>query len=225
LCAFAQNPLTQQSNDEDLYLETIAKYKGDKLSDEFPHLLACLVSEMEQRWDSGEGYDILGDFYEIHLARKGISQFFTPWPICMFMAKSFIEDKERGKDKRIQRVLDPCCGSGRMLLAYHKAHGQHHEFYGVDIDPLCAKMTALNLFLSGLFHSEALCADALVPEDFNVSYKTSFLPFGVFRIKEKEQSFLWHLLKDTWKKKEIASSASYEGTTTNYPKGGQLKIF
>ena len=36
LCAFSQNPATGKSHDEDLYLETIAKYKDDNLRFEFP---------------------------------------------------------------------------------------------------------------------------------------------------------------------------------------------
>lgn len=229
LCAMSQNPGTHKSYDEDLYLETVAKYKDDKLVKEFPHLLACIIVEMEERWDSGEGFDVLGEFYEQNLCRKGASQFFTPWPICMFMAKSIIAETQKKNGSKMDtpiRVLDPSCGSGRMLLAYQKAYGEQHESYGIDIDHTCTKMTALNLFLSGLFHSEALCADALVPEDFRVSYKTSFLPFGVFRIQDKEQSILWHMLKNSWAKPEIQRpKKEYDGVATKYPDGSQLHMF
>src|ERR1019366_498793 len=197
-CAFSQNPATSKSHDEDLYLETIAKYKEDALRFEFPKLLACLTVEMTDRCDSDTGNDVLGEFYEQNLCRKGAAQFFTPWPICMFMAKCTAESLEEKSGDRPLRILDPSCGSGRMLLASNRVNGPTHEYYGVDIDETCVKMTALNLFLNGMFHSEALCADALLPEDFRVSYRTSFLPFGLFRIKEKEQSLLWHILKNSW---------------------------
>jgi type I restriction-modification system DNA methylase subunit len=227
ICAMGQNPQTGKSYDEDLYLETVAKYKKDeKLVKEFPHLYATLVTEMTARWDSGEGYDVLGEFYEQNLARRGASQFFTPWPICMFMSKCATEKAQENKNgDRLLRILDPACGSGRMLLAAQKCNGQQHEYYGIDIDHTCIKMTALNLFLSGLFHSEALCADALIPEDFRVSYKTSFLPLGLFRVKERENSSLWHMLKETWKKPVQAPKVEYDGVATKYPDGSQLQMF
>ncbi len=227
ICAMGQNPQTGKSFDEALYIETVAKYKQDeKLVKEFPHLYATLVTEMTERWDSGEGYDVLGEFYEQNLYRKGASQYFTPWPICLFMAKSITETAlETKSGDRPLRILDPACGSGRMLLAAQKCNGQHHEFYGIDIDHTCVKITALNLFLSGLFHAEVLCGDALVPEDFRMSYRTSFLPFGLFRIQDKEQSPLWHMLKDSWEKQVQTPKVAYDGVAAKYPDGSQLQMF
>ncbi|CAM6002397.1 unnamed protein product [Sphagnum balticum] len=229
LCAMGMSPLTGKSYDEDLYLQTIAKYKDDRLRFEFPRLYAHVITEMTDRWDSAEGYDVLGEFYEQNLYRKGASQYFTPWPICMFMAQATAEqakEKTEEKTNASLRILDPCCGSGRMLLASQKINGQHHEYYGVDIDHTCIKMTGLNLIMSGLFHSEALCADALIPEDFTMSYRTSFLPFGVFRIQEKEKSPLWNMLKSSWDSPEPkAPKPGYDGITSKYPDGSQLKIF
>jgi type I restriction-modification system DNA methylase subunit len=227
ICAMGQNPGTMKSYDEDLYLEIVAKYKKDeKLVKEFPHLYACLVTEMTNRWDSGEGYDVLGDFYEQNLYRRESGQFFTPWPICMFMSKCATETALENKtEDRPLRIIDPACGSGRMLLAAQKCNGQRHEYYGIDLDHTCIKMTALNLILSGLFHGEALCADALIPEDFRMSYRTSFLPFGLFRIQDKEQSPLWHMLKETWKKQVQTPKVEYDGVATKYPDGSQLQIF
>jgi hypothetical protein len=88
-------------------------------------------------------------------------------------------------------------------------------------------MTALNLFLSGLFHSESLCANALLPEDFRISYRTSFLPFGLFRVKEKEQSLLWHILKNSWdgSKKNGEKKELPEFDGKQVPQGNQLTIF
>jgi hypothetical protein len=88
-------------------------------------------------------------------------------------------------------------------------------------------MTALNLFLSGLFRSETLCANALLPEDFRVSYRTSFLPFGIFRVKEKEQSRLWHLLKNSWNgsKEKEAKKEPPEFVGKQIEQGNQLTIF
>ena len=201
LCAFSQNPSTGKSYDEDLYLETVAKYKEDNLRFEFPKLLALLTSEMEERLDSGMGSDVLGDFYELNFCRRGAGQFFTPWHICTFMTQITCDTVPEERKDTPLRIMDPTCGSGRMVLASAKVCGPNQEYYGVDIDETCVKMTVINFFLNGLFHSEVMCADALRREDFRVSYRTSFIPFGIFRITDKEQSPLWHMLKNSWDNK------------------------
>jgi type I restriction-modification system DNA methylase subunit len=226
LCAFSQNPATGKSHDEDLYLETIAKYENDDLRYEFPKLLARLTIEMEERVDGGFGTDVLGDFYEQNLSRKGSGQFFTPWHICMFMAQCTADSLEDKPADRPLRILDPTCGSGRMLLAGAKSTRPMQEYYGVDIDETCVKMTALNLFLNGLFHSEVMWADALARDDFRVSYQISFLPFGIFRIQDKEQSKLWHIMQNSWpERKEKVKHEPPEFRDTKVAAGNQLTIF
>ena len=67
------------------------------------------------------------------------------------------------------RVIDPCVGSGVMLLGAASACPRwlidcgFVEFYGVDIDPLCCQLARLNLRLYGL-SAVALPADALTME-------------------------------------------------------------
>lgn len=65
------------------------------------------------------------------------------------------------------RILDPCCGSGVLLLAM--AEGQplpflRHglvELWGIDIDPLCVQMTRVNLKVHGYPAAHIWCGDAL----------------------------------------------------------------
>lgn len=193
ICAVTRNPVTGLSHYEDLYLETIKPYKNDELRFQFPKMFALLVAEIEAL--VGTCNDVLGTYYEAHFLKKGTQQFFTPWNICMFMAKSSFETVEHPEEQEPIRILEPACGSGRMLLAASQVSGKHHHFYGVDIDATCVKMTALNLFLNGLFHSEVACCNFLMPDDFRFSYRLSFLPLGIFRIEEKEQSPLWHSIR------------------------------
>src|SRR5579872_4579949 len=150
MCAVTQIPGAGKSHYEDLYLETVAKYKNDNLRFHFPKLFTQLVAEMELRLDDSQGNDVLGDYYEQNFCRKNSGQFFTPWPICQFMAKSVCGDDEQTDE--VKRIIDPTCGSGRMLLAAAKTLGWRHEYYGIDLDHICVKMTAINLFLNGYFH-------------------------------------------------------------------------
>ncbi len=206
ICAVSQNPLTGKSHDEDLYLQTVAKYAQSDLRHNLPKLFARLVIEMEERLSDGTGNDVLGDYFELNFCRKNSGQFFTPWPVCMFMASCLADERDESSEP--QRVLDPACGSGRLLLAGARQIGRDNEFYGIDIDHTCVKMAALNLFLNGVFRSEVMWADALLPGDFRVSYRISFLPFGIFRIDKPENSKLWHLMRNAHGTKAREKEAS-----------------
>ena len=226
LCAFSQNIATGKSFDEDLYMATIERYAKDDVRHLFPQMLACLTLEMEERMDSSSGNDVLGEFYELNFCRKNSGQFFTPAHVCDMMAHCACgTDAEREEPLRI---LDPSCGSGRTLLAGAKVLGWRHSYYGIDIDHTCVKMTAINLFLNGIFHGEIMCADALAPDDFRMSYALSFLPFGIFRIQDKERSWLWQMQQATFMQKEaqpipdiILPSEENASTGT----GSQLQLF
>ncbi len=196
MASFTQNLETKVSWYEEEYMQTVAYYKDSELRHEFPKALAYLILEMEERVGSSLGNDVLGDFFEQHISNGRNGQFFTPYPVCQFMASITHTDvvcDDANVEKRPLRILDPTCGSGRMLLASHKLNGGKHEYYGIDIDRICVKMTALNLFLNGVWNSEVLCADALCQDDFVISYYISFVPLGIFKIEEKEKSRLWHL--------------------------------
>ena len=200
IAAFGRNYWTGKSFDEDLYMETVARYPEEFAKELFPKMLALLTVEMEERIDSSSGNDVLGEFYELNFCRKGTAQFFTPWHVCKLLA-ACLPDTDAEREEPL-RIIDPTCGSGRTLLAGAKHFGFRHGYYGIDIDHTCVKMTVLNLFLNGIFHAEVMCADALSPDDFRMSYRTSFLPFGIYRIKDKEQSPLWHSHKAAFEKKE-----------------------
>lgn len=225
LCAFSQKPGAGVSYDEDLYLATVARYPNEMASEVFSKLLAMLIMEMEDRFDNSSGNDILGEFYELNFCQKGSGQFFTPWHICKLMAECTKTDSE--KDGPL-KVLDPTCGSGRTLLAGAQALGKHNYFYGIDIDHTCVKMAALNLFLNGVFHGEIMWADALSAGDFRMSYKLSSLPFGIFRITEKERSCLWHARQSSFSEKKPSTAFKMKLPSEDSgwkDKGSQLQLF
>ena len=126
---------------EELYLETVGRYEKPEaytLAEAF----GALVIEM-----TGDGsgmVDVLGHFFEDNISHGRHGQFFTPQPVCDMMAQMNMPVKPA------QRVLDPACGSGRMLLAMGKLQ-RFAYFYGADNDANCAKMTVINLCLNGLF--------------------------------------------------------------------------
>lgn len=148
----------------------VAEYLQRKYSKEYPDfkLLFCewLNIQKGQLSTDTDWYDTLGVFYEIvssHHKATGLGQFFTPPDLVTML--TLITGGEKGAKKRIE---DCCSGSGRMLIAYHANYPGNYTF-GADIDPICAKMTALNMALHGC-EGQAVCMDSLNPEDWRFGY-------------------------------------------------------
>lgn len=192
ICCFSINPDTKLSNYEDEYLRIIKPYKANSTLKYFPELLAEMIIYLEDNKDSSQGNDLLGEFFQQEITHGRNGQFFTPFHITDFMAQIV-----KGEETRSLNVLDPACGSGRMLMAFGKQSIIPNRYYGVDIDPLCAKMTAINLFLNGL-KGEVICANALFPDEYYFGYRISFFPLGIFKIERKEDSVIWHMNQTTF---------------------------
>ncbi|GAB3936968.1 N-6 DNA methylase [Larkinella terrae] len=105
-------------------------------------------------------YDGLGNYYECLTSRgksQLLGQFFTPEHVCDLMVR--LQGCEESLKGKRQKVYDPSCGSGRLLLAFHAlAPGNYH--FAADLDPICARMTAVNMALHGC-EGEAVCMDSL----------------------------------------------------------------
>jgi type I restriction enzyme M protein len=115
-----------------------------------------MVFAYKEGINRGNWYDGFGLFYEnISSSYKSsrLGQYFTPKPICDLMAEISI-----GKKKNA-RVLDNACGSGRMLLAANNII-LGNTYFANDIDPICSKMTAINMCIHGL-RGQAVCANGL----------------------------------------------------------------
>lgn len=93
-----------------------------------------------------EGFhDPLGDIFMEHLSSNYKGQFFTPECICDMMAAI------SGGYKEGNSVCDPCCGSGRNLLAVAKIARPDKinlSYHAADIDLICIKMTLLNFLVN-----------------------------------------------------------------------------
>ncbi len=67
----------------------------------------------------------------------------TPHPVVECMTQMMMAGREpsNNSDPRLETVMDPCVGTGRMLL-----HASNYSYclYGCDIDPLVAMITRIN---------------------------------------------------------------------------------
>lgn len=104
-------------------------------------------------------FDWFGTFYEQNAMSKkqGFAQFFTPEPICIFMAQILNIENPIAKS-----ICEPACGSGRLNLT---AHALNHKMFHVanDLDLTCAKMAALNFMMHGI-KGIVICDDSLFPK-------------------------------------------------------------
>lgn len=124
---------------EDRYHEITAKYAKDEVFT-LREAFAALITEMD---NNGFGMkDVLGDFFMEHLSFGRNGQFFTPEPICDMIA--MVTAPGNGS-----RVMDPACGSGRMLMSSAKLN-RLGKFYGADIDRTCCMMAVINFCLNGM---------------------------------------------------------------------------
>lgn len=172
LCALSGGQL------EDQYMATVKKHTegkpGKRGCDSIAQAFSVLIDVMEKT-----RYDILGDLFQGSITYGEAGQFLTPEPICQMMARMTIGDAEvmgRGADRR--NVSDPCCGSGRMLLAVADLQ-PHWEFIGQDVDVRCVRMTAINLALRNLY-GFVIWGNSLGDEK-RLIYRTGFNLRGVIR--------------------------------------------
>lgn len=127
--------------DDDNYLKIVQCYKNEKPKgqreiDYFCQAFALLQIEMQKTND-----DILGQVYmNWNMSNSLRGQFFTPKHVASMMTKML---NPKG------RIIDPCCGSGVMLVEAIKTIKSDELsealFFGQDIDITCVKMCALNL--------------------------------------------------------------------------------
>jgi type I restriction-modification system DNA methylase subunit len=127
---------------EEEYLSIVKRYQKEEVN-LFCELLAEMVIIMD---NNGAGLnDCLGEFFQGNISRGKNGQFFTPSHVTDFMSEIVMD---KGTTVR-KTIMDPCCGSGRMLLSAAKVN-RNNYFFGADIDSRCIKMCAINLCLNGL---------------------------------------------------------------------------
>lgn len=92
----------------------------------------------------GDAYEFLMKMYASKAGKSG-GEFFTPQEVSELLAEIAAY-----KTENIQKVYDPACGSGSLLLKFQKIHGRKLEglkFYGQEINPTTYNLCRSNMFL------------------------------------------------------------------------------
>ena len=81
--------------------------------------------------------EFMSDLYEglDEKTRDELGQFYTPAKICIQMIEMFKATEFSGKN-----ILDPCCGSGNLLIAMLAAGADSDKIYGNDYDERAVKL-------------------------------------------------------------------------------------
>lgn len=152
-----------------------SKDEVDKYNSISPEDKETLLYMLECYGILAEGFrDPLGNLFMEYLSSKDKGQFFTPEHICDLMAQV------TGKYQDGQSVCDPCCGSGRNLLAVAKIAREAKvtlSYHAADIDHTCVKMTTLN-FLIQTMTGEIAWMNTLSLEHWKSYHTSSILHEG-----------------------------------------------
>lgn len=144
------------------------KYKRQQNAS-FMEMTAEWTRIMQKQIGRSGWFDAFGELHMAYCSKPGQQangQFFTPSHICELMVMCAAGKKETG-----QRMGDPTCGSGRLLLAYH-AHNPGNYLVGEDISRTCCMMTVCNMLVHGCV-GEVICHDSLQPKAFTDGWKVN----------------------------------------------------
>jgi type I restriction enzyme M protein len=92
----------------------------------------------------GDAYEYLMTMYASNAGRSG-GEFFTPQEVSELLAKIVTVGK-----KEVNKVYDPTCGSGSLLLKFAKVLGKEkvlQGFYGQESNPTTYNLCRINMFL------------------------------------------------------------------------------
>ena len=92
----------------------------------------------------GDAYEYLMNMYASNAGKSG-GEFFTPQEVSELLAKIVIGDRDS-----VNKVYDPACGSGSLLLKFAKLLGQENVrrgFYGQEINITTYNLARINMFL------------------------------------------------------------------------------
>ena len=120
----------------------------------------------------GSQIDLFGDAYEFLIsnyaanAGKSGGEFFTPQHVSKLIARLAMH-----KQKTVNKIYDPACGSGSLLLQAKKSFDAHiveEGFFGQELNHTTYNLARMNMFLHNINHDkfEIKLGDTLINPHF-----------------------------------------------------------
>ena len=112
------------------------------------------VSELDFGDFQGSQIDLFGDAYEFLIsnyaanAGKSGGEFFTPQQVSKLIAQLAMH-----KQTKVNKIYDPACGSGSLLLQAKKHFDKHivaEGFFGQEINHTTCNLARMNMFLHNI---------------------------------------------------------------------------
>lgn len=93
----------------------------------------------------GDAYEFLISNYAANAGKSG-GEFFTPQNVSKLIARLALHNQEN-----VNKIYDPACGSGSLLLQAEKQFGIPEEgFFGQEINLTTYNLARMNMFLHGV---------------------------------------------------------------------------
>lgn len=99
----------------------------------------------------GDTYEYLMQMYASKAGKSG-GEYFTPQEVSEVLARIACSN-----NPNIQKVYDPACGSGSLLMKFVKYVGEKAldiEFYGQEINPTTYNLCRINMFLHNVNYAK-----------------------------------------------------------------------
>ena len=136
--------------------DTTSNRLGNTVKDKNTRLAAVLkgVAGLDFGEFTGSQIDLFGDAYEFLIsnyaanAGKSGGEFFTPQHVSKLLAQIAMH-----KQIRVNKIYDPACGSGSLLLQAKKhfdAHIIEEGFFGQEINHTTYNLARMNMFLHNI---------------------------------------------------------------------------
>jgi len=136
--------------------DTTSNRLGNTVKDKNTRLAAVLkgVAGLDFSDFEGSQIDLFGDAYEFLIsnyaanAGKSGGEFFTPQHVSKLIAMLAIH-----KQTKVNKIFDPACGSGSLLLQSKKhfdAHIIEEGFFGQEINHTTYNLARMNMFLHNI---------------------------------------------------------------------------
>ncbi|BBE31895.1 type I restriction enzyme [Tepiditoga spiralis] len=136
--------------------DTTSNRLGNTVKDKNSRLAAVIKGVAELNFGKFEenNIDLFGDAYEFLIsnyaanAGKSGGEFFTPQCVSKLIAKLATH-----KQETINKIYDPACGSGSLLLQAKKQFDEHiiqEGFYGQEINHTTYNLARMNMFLHNI---------------------------------------------------------------------------
>lgn len=99
----------------------------------------------------GDAYEYLMTMYASSAGKSG-GEFFTPQEVSELLAKITVVGKTQ-----VNKVYDPACGSGSLLLKFAKVLGRENVrqgFFGQEVNLTTFNLCRINMFLHGINYEQ-----------------------------------------------------------------------